>query len=357
MLEWQELVQQADAGLCVGGQASLPAHYGSDVVCCAVLCCGVLQDKLQQTEGTLKEIVSQLDAAHRCVTVALCDCPTHRPECILTGLQAFLHAQPATALTCMHVLQTICCVALCVLLSHGRRIAEQQSDHDALSAQHAELQQSLAVSHAAHLALQQHHTAQMEAWQVERQEVEQQHKQQLETLQKVGATPANHTAQPGFKAAIDDLHSSSTTAHAWCLCDCRSCHRHQLQQQPWLSPTGKSVCAAVVFGDTRTVLPRQTAACLLGQASTTPQKLFQLLLHADALHALCLSRCIVMLVCVCPTTGRARRCACCTTRSWGAQARWRLNSPRPPQPLTRCVCGFGWWCGMSPLQPDLKTAK
>lgn len=62
---------------------------------------------------------------------------------------------------------------------------DQRVEHDALAAQHAELQQSLAVSHAAHLALQQHHQAQMDAWQIERQETEQQHKQQVEQLQKV----------------------------------------------------------------------------------------------------------------------------------------------------------------------------
>lgn len=62
---------------------------------------------------------------------------------------------------------------------------DQRTEQHALTAQHAELQQALAVSHAAHLALQQHHQGQMEAWQTQRQEMEQQHKQQLEELQKV----------------------------------------------------------------------------------------------------------------------------------------------------------------------------
>jgi hypothetical protein len=66
----------------------------------------------------------------------------------------------------------------------GRRIVEQCADHEALSGQHAELQQALAVSHAAHLALQQHHQAQMEAWQKERHETEQQHKHQMEAMQQ-----------------------------------------------------------------------------------------------------------------------------------------------------------------------------
>jgi hypothetical protein len=57
-----------------------------------------------------------------------------------------------------------------------------------LAADHAELQQSLATSHAAHLALQQHHKGQMEAWQAERAATEQQHRQQLDVLQQVLST-------------------------------------------------------------------------------------------------------------------------------------------------------------------------
>jgi hypothetical protein len=62
---------------------------------------------------------------------------------------------------------------------------DERAEHDALCAQHAELQQSLAVSHAAHLSLQQHHQAQMDAWQTKQQAMEQQHKQQLDALQQV----------------------------------------------------------------------------------------------------------------------------------------------------------------------------
>jgi hypothetical protein len=64
---------------------------------------------------------------------------------------------------------------------------DQRTEFDALSGQHADLQQALAVSHAAHLALQQHHQAQMEEWATQRQQTEQQHKQQLESLQQVRA--------------------------------------------------------------------------------------------------------------------------------------------------------------------------
>jgi hypothetical protein len=71
------------------------------------------------------------------------------------------------------------------LLRWCRRITEQRAEHDTLASQHAELQQSLAVSHAGHLALQQHHQEQKQAWQAQQQQMEQQQKQQLEALQKV----------------------------------------------------------------------------------------------------------------------------------------------------------------------------
>lgn len=67
----------------------------------------------------------------------------------------------------------------------SRRSDEQRSEMCKLATEHAELQQALATSHAAHLALQQHHTGQMEAWKVERELMEQQHKQQLEALHQV----------------------------------------------------------------------------------------------------------------------------------------------------------------------------
>lgn len=77
------------------------------------------------------------------------------------------------------------CGAGCADAYRCRRIADQRVEQETLAGQHAELQQSLAFSHAAHLALQHHHQAQMEAWRAERQDMEQQHKQQLEALQQV----------------------------------------------------------------------------------------------------------------------------------------------------------------------------
>lgn len=75
--------------------------------------------------------------------------------------------------------------AVMLLLLYVRRISEQQAEAAQLQEQVAQLQSDLAASHAAHLALQQHHTASMEAAAQEKQQLEEQHRKIVETLQQV----------------------------------------------------------------------------------------------------------------------------------------------------------------------------
>jgi hypothetical protein len=74
-----------------------------------------------------------------------------------------------------------------------RRISEQRAEAAQLQEQVAQLQWDLAASHAAHLALQQHHTASMEAAAQEKQQIEEQHRQIVDTLQKVRACDRQHS--------------------------------------------------------------------------------------------------------------------------------------------------------------------
>ncbi len=66
-----------------------------------------------------------------------------------------------------------------------RRITELCAESDQLAAELAGLQSDLAASHAAHLALQQHHKATMEQAAAEKQQMEELHKTTVETLQAV----------------------------------------------------------------------------------------------------------------------------------------------------------------------------
>lgn len=102
---------------------------------------------------------------------------------------------------------------------------DQRTEHDALAAQHAELQQALAISHATHLALQQHHQGQMEAWQTQRLETEQQHKQQLEELHKVRMQLQVRQDTACVPCSSDNFHVASLHAidhTCCCACWCRS---------------------------------------------------------------------------------------------------------------------------------------
>ncbi|WIA16688.1 hypothetical protein OEZ85_013346 [Tetradesmus obliquus] len=102
-----------------------------------------LAGKVQQTEGSLRDITAQLDAANR-------------------------------------------------------RVSDQRAEAAQLQEQVAQLQSDLAASHAAHLALQQHHTASMEAAAQEKQQLEEQHRKIVETLQQ------DLTAAGGAAAALSE---------------------------------------------------------------------------------------------------------------------------------------------------------
>ncbi|KAF6254497.1 hypothetical protein COO60DRAFT_1642284 [Scenedesmus sp. NREL 46B-D3] len=80
----------------------------------------------------------------------------------------------------------------------NRRISEQRAEAAQLQEQVAQLQADLAASHAAHLALQQHHTGAMQAAAQDKQEAEEQHRQTVETLQQ------DLTAAGGAAAALAD---------------------------------------------------------------------------------------------------------------------------------------------------------
>lgn len=75
--------------------------------------------------------------------------------------------------------------ALCRLWHPSRRIAEQRAEAAQLQEQVTQLQSDLAASHAAHLALQQHHTATVEVAAQEKQDLEEQHRKAVEALQQV----------------------------------------------------------------------------------------------------------------------------------------------------------------------------
>eukprot|EP00775_Hariotina_reticulata_P002907 gene2907-3195_t len=87
------------------------------------------QNKLQQTEGTLRDVTAQFEAA-------------------------------------------------------TWRIAEQRDEATGLQDQVSGLQGSLAASHAAHLALKQHHSKSMEAWAAEKRTLELQHRDEVEVLKQ-----------------------------------------------------------------------------------------------------------------------------------------------------------------------------
>eukprot|EP00878_Enallax_costatus_P031867 GHUV01034925.1.p1 GENE.GHUV01034925.1~~GHUV01034925.1.p1 ORF type:complete len:734 (+),score=313.23 GHUV01034925.1:1495-3696(+) len=82
------------------------------------------------------------------------------------------------------------------LESANRRVAEQRSELAQLADQIAGLQSDLASSHAAHLALQQHHKETMEQAATERQQMEELHRKTVETLQ------ADLTKAGGAAAAL-----------------------------------------------------------------------------------------------------------------------------------------------------------
>jgi hypothetical protein len=88
------------------------------------------------------------------------------------------------------ILRDHCTCAECSTsgLLTSRRISEQRAEAAQLQEQVAQLQSDLAASHAAHLALQQHHTASMEAAAQEKQQLEEQHRLTVETLQQVRLT-------------------------------------------------------------------------------------------------------------------------------------------------------------------------
>lgn len=66
-----------------------------------------------------------------------------------------------------------------------RRVAEQRSEIIQLADQISGLQSDVATSHAAHLALQQHHQETMKQAAAERQQMEELHKKTVETLHAV----------------------------------------------------------------------------------------------------------------------------------------------------------------------------
>jgi hypothetical protein len=74
-----------------------------------------------------------------------------------------------------------------------RRISDQRDEAASLQGQVSDLQAALAASHAAHLALKQHHSSSMEAWAAEKKGMEQQHRQEMMVLKQVrvhlGAQP------------------------------------------------------------------------------------------------------------------------------------------------------------------------
>jgi hypothetical protein len=140
-----------------------------------------LATKVQQTEGSLRDTTAQLDAANRWAA------NSQQALHLLFALKA-----PCKTLLCMCCTSQLlpCTVTHCNYtcaqpFAASRRISEQRAEAAQLQEQVAQLQSDLAASHAAHLALQQHHTASMEAAAQEKQQLEEQHRQTVETLQQV----------------------------------------------------------------------------------------------------------------------------------------------------------------------------